>query len=728
MGGTHVTHIAVACGPYQLRLIAGHLGGNGDLDAHGSAARFDVVGGVAVDGADNVYVADFGNDTIRKISAAGDVTTVAGRSGVRGAADGVGTAATFSSPGDVAVDGAGNLYVADGGNHTIRRITPAGVVSTFAGTAGAAGGLDGTGGAARFAGPCGLTTDGAGNVYVADAADHTIRVISPAGVATTLAGSHGASGSGDGTGSGARFDAPCSVAVDGSGNAYVADTGNFTIRKITPAGTVTTLAGSAGQAGSVEGTGAAARFDAPFGLAIDGAGDLFVADTRNEIIRKVTAAGVVTTVAGTAGFAGAADGTGTDARFREPTGLRAASNGDLLVADSQNYTVRRVTPAGVVTTAAGAAPAPGSADGTGAAAAFFTPEHVVGDALGNLFVTDTYNSTIRQITPSGEVTTLAGLAGVTGSADGTGAAARFTLPNVIGMDALGNLLVGDGTCTLRKVTPAGVVTTAVGTPGQCGYADATGSAARFQPFGGIAIDAAGNVYVSEPANDTLRKITPAGVVTTLAGAAGQAGITDGTGTSARFAYPTALAIDAAGNLIVTDTASNLVRKVTPAGVVTTVAGQAGSPGTDDGTGATARFGYLSGVAISSAGYIYVHDATTIRRIDDVGNVVTVAGVPRVAGVLLGSLPGGLNGPGRPRDSAGPHAPVWPSSTCWRTWSSRPTCPSASRARATGAAAPGSTTRWRPSRTSRRAPARAAPSSPSWPDRKDRGRCTECRCR
>jgi hypothetical protein len=644
IGATDVTHVAVACGPYQLKLIAGQLGGYGNLDAHGDGARFDVLGGTAVDAAGDVYVADYGNDTIRRISAAGDVTTFAGTPGVRGSADGMGADARFRDPADVAVDSNGNVYVADGSNHTIRKITPAGAVSTLAGLAGAAGGLDGTGADARFASPCGVVADDAGNVYVADNQDHTIRVVSPSGVVTTLAGAHGTRGSTDGTGSAALFDSPCSVAVDSGGNAYVADTGNSTIRKITPTGVVTTLAGTADQSGSADGTGAAARFSAPFGIAADSAGNLYVSDTYNHTIRLVTAAGDVTTLAGAAGVAGTADGTGADARFSSPVGLRVASNGDVLVADGQNYTVRRITPAGVVTTLAGAAPAPGSADGAGAAASFNTPQSVVSDALGNLFVTDTYNYTIRQISPTGDVTTLAGTAGATGVADGAGADARFTLPNVIGIDAVGNLFVGDG-CMLRKVTPAGVVTTVAGSPTLCAYADGTGAAARFVPFGGIAVDPAGNVYVSEPASDTLRKITPAGVVTTLAGAAGLAGSTDGTGSAARFYYPTHLAIDAAGNLIVADTRNSLVRKVTQAGVVTTIAGAAMQPGTADGTGSNARFGYLSGVAIDAAGNIYVHDSTTIRRIDNAANVVTVAGVPGVAGVLVGALPGGLNGPG-----------------------------------------------------------------------------------
>src|SRR5437899_3036083 len=187
--------------------------------------------------------------------------------------------------------------------------------TNLAGVPGGPGSVDGTAGAARFNYPSGLAVDSAGNVYVADTLNHTIRKITPAGAVTTLAGSAGQSGSADGTGSAARFDYPEGAAVDGAGNVYVADWGNYTIRKITLAGAVTTLAGSAGQSGSADGTGSEARFDYPTGVAVDSAGSVYVADWWNSTIRKITLAGAVTTLAGSAGFFGSADGIGTAAEF-----------------------------------------------------------------------------------------------------------------------------------------------------------------------------------------------------------------------------------------------------------------------------------------------------------------------------------------------------------------------------------------------------------------------------
>ena len=207
------------------------------------------------------------------------ITTLAGQCPY-GSADGPGSVARFRDPGGVAVDGAGIIYVADANNNTIRMISPTGVVMTLAGSAGQAGSADGTGNAARFNGPEGVAVDGAGNVYVADTNNQLIRKISPAGVVTTLAGSPGQNGTADGTGSAARFYLPYAVAVDGGGNIYVADYGNNTIRKISPAGVVTTLAGSAGQSGSVDGTGSSALFNGPNGVAVDSGGNVYVADTH----------------------------------------------------------------------------------------------------------------------------------------------------------------------------------------------------------------------------------------------------------------------------------------------------------------------------------------------------------------------------------------------------------------------------------------------------------------
>lgn len=324
---------------------------------------------------------------------------MAGSAGQTGGVDGVGGAARFSYPSGVAVDASGNVYVADTANSTIRKTTSLGVVSTLAGVAGQIGSVDGAGSVARFFSPRDVAVDVSGNVYVADTANSTIRKMTSLGVVTTLAGSVGQAGSVDGTGSAARFSGPSGVAVDALGNVYVADSANSTIRKITSLGVVTTLAGSAGQIGSTDGTGGAARFSAPYRLAVDAFGDVYVADFGNSTIRRLASSGVVTTLAGSAGKTGSADGTGSTARFSYPSGVAVDAMGNVYVADNANSTIRRLASSGVVTTLAGSAGQTGAVDGAASAARFSSPSAVAVDTSGNVYVADTANSTIRKMSP-----------------------------------------------------------------------------------------------------------------------------------------------------------------------------------------------------------------------------------------------------------------------------------------------------------------------------------------
>ncbi|MGO4395254.1 NHL repeat-containing protein [Variovorax sp. M-6] len=249
------------------------------------SATFSSPYSTAVDSIGNVYVADYANNQIRKISPASEVTTLAG-SLTAGSSDGKGSAASFSNPTGVAVDANDNVYVADFENNLIRKINSLGEVTTLAGS-GAAGSKDGVGADATFDGPVSVAVDARGNVYVGDYLNNMIRKITPSGSVTTLAGSR-TEGSADGIGSAASFSNPAGVAVDANGSVYVADSGNHLIRRIGPTGIVRTLAGSAGQYGSVDGTGTSASFKTPFSLAIDGNGTIYVADTYNHLIRKIT--------------------------------------------------------------------------------------------------------------------------------------------------------------------------------------------------------------------------------------------------------------------------------------------------------------------------------------------------------------------------------------------------------------------------------------------------------
>jgi sugar lactone lactonase YvrE len=301
----------------------------------------------------------------------------------RGYAEGNGAEAKFNRPFKAAVDNAGNVYVADTNNHRIRKITPKGMVTTFAGST--QGYTDGTATVAKFNDPVGVAVDGAGNIYVADNSNERIRKITPEGVVTTLAGS--TRGYADGIGVAAKFFWPNGLAVDSAGNVYVADAGNHRIRKITPEGVVTTLAGST--QGYADGTGVAAKFNGPQSVAVDSAGNVYVADTDNHRIRKITPAGVVTTLAG-GGATGRgngthADGTGTEARFNFPRSLAVDRSGNVYVVDFVDHRIRKVNPEGVVTTLAGTE-------------SVESPTGVAVDDAGNVYVTDDSNNRIYKIT------------------------------------------------------------------------------------------------------------------------------------------------------------------------------------------------------------------------------------------------------------------------------------------------------------------------------------------
>jgi hypothetical protein len=370
---------------YTWNTLAGAPGGWGNVDGAAGAARFASLNGVALDAFGNVYVADADNHTIRKVTSAGLVSTLAGSAGNAGSDDGTGGAARFSSPSAVASDATGNLYVADSVNGTIRKITSAGVVSTLAGTSGSLGSADGTGAEAQFLNLGQLALDAAGNIFVADGS--CVRKVTSVGVVSTIAGAPNVGnprGSTDGVGTVARFYEARGVAVDIFGNVFVADTYNHTIRKIDASGVVTTLAGAAGVEGSDDGTGSAARFKYPYSVAVDGSGNLYVADSGNHAIRRITSAGVVSTLAGMPGVEGSVSGAGRAAQFRYPVGVALDASGNLYVGDHGNRTLRKITKAGDVSNLAGAPRLTGGTDGTRGAARFNSPGAVASDATGNL--------------------------------------------------------------------------------------------------------------------------------------------------------------------------------------------------------------------------------------------------------------------------------------------------------------------------------------------------------
>jgi sugar lactone lactonase YvrE len=582
---------------YRFTTLAGAPPGSSD--GGGQAARFNQPRKIAIDHSGNLFVADTGNSTIRKITPDGATSTFAGFPSATGSSDGRRELARFNRPAGIAVDSQGNVYVADAGNHTIRKITPDGVVTTLAGLAGTFGIVDGHGAAARFNNLGGLAVDTGGNVYVTDGetpsnANDPIRKISPTGDVTTVA-------------SGLVF--PSDVAVDGNSTLFA--TVFNRVVKITPQGLVSTFAGD-GSYGTTDGVGTDAKFNNPSGLGIDSSGNLYVTDTGSHTIRKITPNQLVTTVAGVSLQPGSDDGPALSAKFRNPAGVAAGPNGEVYIADTFNNEIRTIASQSVATLA-GRAPI-GSADGSRFSAQFYHPSGEAFDTSGNLYVADGGNNTIRKITTQGDVSTFAGSAGVAGSSDGIGSAARFNNPVGIAFDAAGNLYVADsGNHIIRKITPAGLVSTIAGLAGNNGTADGFRSNARFAFPSGVAIDSAGSVYVADSYNHTIRKITSAGNVTTFAGTpnpGAPGSLVDGKGSAASFSYVYSIAIDSDGVLWVADRGNVAIRKITPDATVST-------------------FARLSNyaLALDGSGHIYVADDynSAIRKIDRAGVITTLGG-------------------------------------------------------------------------------------------------------
>ena len=611
-GGQQATPVPPPPPPTQpeLSVLAGNPYGAGNVDGTGPAAAFQSPFGVATDSAGNLFVTDTLNNTIRKITPTGVVTTLAGTAGVVGNADGVGAAAQFNSPSGITIDGAGNLYVLGSGNQAIRSISAEGVVRTLPGTASGLG--------------AGIAIDNSGNVYVTDALADEILEVMPSGAVTVFAGD-GFGGNGDGQGTSAQFHEPRGLAIDRDGNLYVADWGNSAIRKITPAAVVTTIA----------------HIESQVGIAVDIEGTVYVTETYSSSkIDKVTTGGVVTTLAGATGIVGDTDGTGAAARFNSPSTIATDSGGNAYVADTGNNAIRRITPSGTVTTFAGGSVA-GYKDGAGAAAQFRSPYGLAVDSVGNVYVADFGNAAIRIITPEGNVTTDPNyLRPLT-----------FMHPTTTARELL---LTARESSTTSRLNPKsnkwGPCLPA--TPLRCAILPASRYRLLLTPMwiapaplmANIVTDAQGDTYYT--GNQTINKVDRAGNVSVLAGAEGIAGNADGAGGNARFEQPWGIAIDALGNLYTTDAANNTIRRITPQGAVSTLAGTAKVTGSADGTGSAAQFDYPTGIALDSAGNIYVADTfnNAIRKITPAGVVRTVVGQANRMGFTSGMLPGALSHP------------------------------------------------------------------------------------
>jgi len=617
--------------PYAISTVAG--GAPPPTPVPGTSASVGYVNGVATDGAGNVYFNSwFG--CVFKLDANRILTRFAGtcRRGFSGDGGAAISAQVTAGTIGLAADSAGNLYFVDGGR--IRKVSAAtGTISTIAGggTLTTIGGDGGPAISATFALPDGLTIDAAGNLYITDLQTESVRkIFASDGVITTVAGngSHGFSGDG-GPATSAELNSPTGAAVDSAGNLYIADSGNYRIRKVSPTGIITTAAGNGtnGESGN-GGAAASAELGAMNGLAIDASGNLYVVEQSFGDIRKISASGIISTIAGPATKPGLGDGgPATSAGFSNPVAAAIDSSGNLYIADSTNSRVRQISPAGIINTVAGNGTGFSGDGGPAISAQLFDPTGAAADAAGNFYVVDYLNERVRRVSPNGVITTVAGGGGFSG--DGVPATSAQIGPYGVALDSAGNLYIGDsGNNRVRKVSASGIITTVAGN-GTGGFSGDGGPAtsAQLNYPEGVKVDAAGNLYIADVFNRRIRKVSPNGIITTVAGngTAGYSG-DGGPATSAELDRPTDVTTDSSGNLYISDEFSCVVREVDANGTISTYAGTGGCGHFGDGGKATsAALGFVAGLAFDTSGNLYFGDTVYIRKVSPSGIITTIAG-------------------------------------------------------------------------------------------------------
>ena len=590
----------------------GTSGFSGD-GGQAALAQLNAPQGLCIDSSGNIYIADTGNNRVRKLNALTNTASTVAGTGVSGASGDNGPAASaqLSAPGSVSADGQGNLYIADTGNHKIRRVDAStGFITTVAGTGAADYYGDGVQApTAKLHSPSDVFVDGAGNIYIADTQNHVIRKIDTAGVIHLVAGTPKSAGySGDwGSATSAQLNQPNGVCIDQAGNVYIADTNNNVIRWVNSSATIRTFAGNGEadyQDGSTGWSWYDASFDHPMGVCVTNAGVVIVADTMNCTLRSV-ASNWVSTVTITPGLGLSAPG---EVVAYYSSGHQTVY---LYIADTNNHRIRQFdTEANSVTTVAGNGNQGYWGDGGAAtSAALNTPMGVAVDGQGNLYIADTNNNRIRMVSASsGRIYTVAGTGTAGYSGDGGPAtSAKLNAPSDVFVDSAGNIFIADTfNHVIRRIDTAGVIHLTAGTPQTGGFSGDGGSAtsARLNQPNGVCIDQAGNVYIADTNNNRVRKVDTTNKITTVAG-------------PASLNSPTDLVVDGSGSIFVTDTNNNAIRLVTSGGVMSTFAGTPSTGGFngDNMPAVAVQINGPTGIALAGSrgeGKIYLADTGNNR--------------------------------------------------------------------------------------------------------------------
>ena len=538
---------------------------------------------------------------------AGSLSVVAGRR-VYDLGPGPATRASLWFPSGAAVDARGDLFIADSFNDVVEKVTPAGELSVVAGVAGKPGApTPGPANRSELDAPTGVAADAHGDLFIADSFNDVVEKVTPAGRLSVVAGdgTQGRPTPGPATRSG--LDEPTGVVVGARGDLFIADSFNNVVEEVTPSGRLSVVAGDGWRGPPTAGPATRSELDAPFGVALDARGDLFVSDPGTNVVEEVTPAGRLSVVAGVAGEAGPpTPGAAARSALDAPTGIAADARGDLFVTDSRNNVVEEVTPAGRLSVVAGVAgeagpPTPGAA----ARSALDAPTGIAADARGDLFVTDSLNNVVEEVTPAGRLSVVAGV--VDGSGPPTpGPAISSALADPYGVtsDASGDVFIADsGNNLVEEVTPGGELSVVAGVPGGTG-APTPGPATSSELDGpaGLTMDADGDLFIAGSGNNLVEEVTPAGRLSVVAGDGRRGLPTPGPATRSDLDEPTGVIANAEGDLFIADTGNNVVEELTPAGQLSVVAGLPGKPGAPTPGPATAsELDAPTGVAADAAG-------------------------------------------------------------------------------------------------------------------------------
>jgi uncharacterized protein (TIGR03437 family) len=598
--------------------IPGYSGDGGPAVSASLAFPYSAVS----DAAGNIYIADFNNHIIRRVALDGTISTYAGHPKHGGFSGDNGPAANadLNLPAALAMDASGNLYILDFGNQRVRRITPAGIISTVAGNGRQ--GFSGDGGPAVSASLSmqdnGLAFDAAGNLYISDWANNRIRRVDKQGIITTFAGNGRNTYGGDGGPAlQASLNQPTGLAFDKAGNLIIADYGNNRIRRITPAGVISTIAGtgSLGFAGD-GGAPSQAQFRSPVAAVIDDTGNIFVSDRFNFRVRRIAAdLTSIGTAAGSGEYRLIPDGSrAAEAFFDGPRGLAFDLQGNLLVADRNNHYVRKVLADGSMRTIAGIGAQGWCCDGGLATQALISyPAGIVSDRQGNVYFSEYFSNRIRRVTPGGVITTYAGNGGSVYDGDNKPATqASLYIPDGLAMDASGTLYIADYfNSRIRTVTPDGIIHTFAGT-GTPGFSGDNGpaTAASLNYPRAVALLPTGELLIADTANYRIRIVRGNGTIDTFAGDGRALSVGDGgQARQASINLPSGLVADSQGNVFVIENGGHRVRRIDRNGVITTVLGTGAAGFSGDGGAASSATlnGPDSGLAVDGAGNLYVSD-------------------------------------------------------------------------------------------------------------------------